>query len=195
MNLFDLTGRRLVTGSSRGIGFALAKGLLEAGARVVIHGRDVEQATVSAARLAEETGGETEGQHVRRHRPWPPSTPASPPSRSAGAPRTSSSTTPASSVGEPFVEFSLAGLERPGRHQPDQRIPGRPAGRPGHGRPRQRQDHQHRVGAEPAGPARHRPVQRDQGRHRDADQRAVRRPRPARHPGQRAGARATSRPS
>ena len=60
MNLFDLSGRvGLVTGSSRGIGFALAKGLLQAGARVVIHGRDVEQATFSAISLAEETGGET----------------------------------------------------------------------------------------------------------------------------------------
>ena len=60
MKLFDLSGRvGLVTGSSRGIGYALAKGLLQAGARVVIHGRDVEQATFSAISLAEETGGET----------------------------------------------------------------------------------------------------------------------------------------
>jgi gluconate 5-dehydrogenase len=60
MNLFDLSGRvGLVTGSSRGIGFALAKGLLQAGARVVIHGRDVELATISATKLAEATGGET----------------------------------------------------------------------------------------------------------------------------------------
>jgi gluconate 5-dehydrogenase len=42
MDMFDLSGRvGLVTGSSRGIGYALAKGLLQAGARVVIHGRDV----------------------------------------------------------------------------------------------------------------------------------------------------------
>ena len=60
MNLFDLSGPiALVTGSSRGIGFALAKGLLQAGARVVIHGRNIEQATVSATKLAEETGGQT----------------------------------------------------------------------------------------------------------------------------------------
>ena len=52
VNLFDLSGRvGLVTGSSRGIGFALAKGLLQAGARVVIHGRDVEQATFSAIKF------------------------------------------------------------------------------------------------------------------------------------------------
>lgn len=60
MSIFDLSGRTaLVSGSSRGIGLALAKGLLQAGARVVIHGRDVKRATISATNLAEETGGET----------------------------------------------------------------------------------------------------------------------------------------
>jgi gluconate 5-dehydrogenase len=39
--LFDLTGRRaLVTGSSQGIGLALAEGLADAGASVVLNGRD-----------------------------------------------------------------------------------------------------------------------------------------------------------
>ena len=39
---FDLTGRvALVTGSSRGLGFAIARGLAAAGARVVLHGRDI----------------------------------------------------------------------------------------------------------------------------------------------------------
>ena len=59
-NLFDLTGRTaFVTGSSRGIGLALAKGLLQAGARVVIHGRDNARAASAAAQLADETGGDT----------------------------------------------------------------------------------------------------------------------------------------
>jgi gluconate 5-dehydrogenase len=41
MGLFDLTGKRaLVTGSSQGIGLALARGLAEAGAEVVLNGRD-----------------------------------------------------------------------------------------------------------------------------------------------------------
>ncbi|MCY4180410.1 MAG: SDR family NAD(P)-dependent oxidoreductase, partial [Litoreibacter sp.] len=40
-DLFSLQGRRaLITGSSQGIGFALAKGLAEAGAEVVLNGRD-----------------------------------------------------------------------------------------------------------------------------------------------------------
>ncbi len=59
VSLFSLEGRTaLVTGSSRGIGYALAGGLLEAGARVVIHGRDVATAESAAARLGELTGGE-----------------------------------------------------------------------------------------------------------------------------------------
>ena len=42
LGLFDLTGRRaLVTGSSQGIGLALARGLADAGAEVVLNGRDV----------------------------------------------------------------------------------------------------------------------------------------------------------
>ncbi len=44
MNRFDLTGKiALVTGSSQGIGLALAQGLGEAGARIVINGRDKEK--------------------------------------------------------------------------------------------------------------------------------------------------------
>jgi gluconate 5-dehydrogenase len=38
---FDLTGRlALVTGSSRGLGWAIAQGLAQAGARILLHGRD-----------------------------------------------------------------------------------------------------------------------------------------------------------
>ncbi len=42
--LFSLSGTRaLITGSSQGIGFALAKGLAEAGAEIVLNGRDTEK--------------------------------------------------------------------------------------------------------------------------------------------------------
>ena len=50
LKLFDLTGRRaLVTGSSQGIGFALAKGLAAAGAEVVLNGRDAARVEAAAA--------------------------------------------------------------------------------------------------------------------------------------------------
>jgi gluconate 5-dehydrogenase len=50
--LFDLTGRRaLVTGSSQGIGLALAQGLAEAGAEVVLNGRDQAKLDAAAAGL------------------------------------------------------------------------------------------------------------------------------------------------
>ena len=52
--LFDLTGKRaLVTGSSQGIGFGLAKGLSAAGATVILNGRDGEK----LARASEELNG------------------------------------------------------------------------------------------------------------------------------------------
>ena len=50
--LFDLTGKRaLITGSSQGIGFALAKGLAAAGASIVLNGRDTTKLDNAAADL------------------------------------------------------------------------------------------------------------------------------------------------
>jgi gluconate 5-dehydrogenase len=55
--LFDLTGTvALVTGSSRGIGAALAEGLAGAGATVVLNGRDTNALEAARADLAERTG-------------------------------------------------------------------------------------------------------------------------------------------
>jgi gluconate 5-dehydrogenase len=52
LQLFDLTGRRaLITGSSQGIGLALAKGLAAAGAEVVLNGRDAGKLAAAAALL------------------------------------------------------------------------------------------------------------------------------------------------
>ena len=51
--LFDLSGRRaLVTGSSQGIGLALAEGLAAHGAEVVLNGRDLAKLEAAAERLA-----------------------------------------------------------------------------------------------------------------------------------------------
>jgi gluconate 5-dehydrogenase len=54
---FDLSDRvALVTGSSRGIGWAIAQGLAGAGARVLLHGRDADALKVRAAELGRSAG-------------------------------------------------------------------------------------------------------------------------------------------
>lgn len=55
MTLFDLTGKRaLITGSSQGIGFALARGMAQAGAKIVLNGRDTAKLTAAAKTLRAE---------------------------------------------------------------------------------------------------------------------------------------------
>ncbi|AET93548.1 gluconate 5-dehydrogenase (plasmid) [Burkholderia sp. KK1] len=50
--LFDLSGRTaLVTGSARGIGYALAQGLAAAGARVIVNGTKADTVDAAAGRL------------------------------------------------------------------------------------------------------------------------------------------------
>ncbi len=51
-SLFDLTGRTaLITGSSQGLGFALARGLAAAGASIVLNGRDEKKLAAAADTL------------------------------------------------------------------------------------------------------------------------------------------------
>ena len=55
LQLFDLTGKRaLITGSSQGIGFALARGLGAAGAAIVMNGRDTAKLEAAATTLRSE---------------------------------------------------------------------------------------------------------------------------------------------
>lgn len=59
--LFNLSGKTaLVTGSSQGIGYALAQGLAGAGSRIVVNGRDVDKLDAAAKVL------ESEGADVQR---------------------------------------------------------------------------------------------------------------------------------
>lgn len=52
LELFNLTGRRaLITGSSQGIGLALARGLCDAGAEVVLNGRSAERLAAASDSL------------------------------------------------------------------------------------------------------------------------------------------------
>ncbi|MGD8416856.1 MAG: SDR family NAD(P)-dependent oxidoreductase, partial [Pseudomonadales bacterium] len=55
--LFDLTGKvALLTGASKGMGRAMAEGLAEHGARVVISSRKIDQCEAVAAEINERCG-------------------------------------------------------------------------------------------------------------------------------------------
>lgn len=55
LTLFDLTGKRaLVTGSSQGIGLALARGMAAAGAEIVLNGRDADKLSAACDSLRAE---------------------------------------------------------------------------------------------------------------------------------------------
>ena len=193
--LFDVAGRvALVTGSSRGIGRALAGGLAAAGATVVLNGRDPEAVEAARAELAAEADGTV---------------------HAAAFDVTDSTAIGAAvagiedAVGPIDILINNAGVQNrtPILDFPDDewhrlldtnlgaafRV-GREVAPP-HGPARPRQDRQHLLGAERGRAAGHRALRRQQGRPEDAHEGHVRRSRPVRHPDQRPRARATSRPS
>lgn len=60
--IFDLSGKvAIVTGSTRGIGNSMARGLAEAGATVVVTGRKQDACDAVAKQIAEQSGGKTLG--------------------------------------------------------------------------------------------------------------------------------------
>ena len=59
VELFDLTGRvALLTGASKGMGKAMAEGLAEHGARVMLSSRKMDQCEAAAAEINERCGTE-----------------------------------------------------------------------------------------------------------------------------------------
>lgn len=60
-NIFSLAGKRaLITGSSQGIGYALARGMAAAGAEIVLNGRDTSKLSAAAEALRAEGANVTE---------------------------------------------------------------------------------------------------------------------------------------
>ena len=169
-NLFDVTHKlAFVTGSSRGIGLALANGLAAAGATVVLHGRDSGALANAQQKVAENTGTEPAvvafditdaaaveagvGELVSAH----------------GVPDILVNNAGVQKRG-PFHEFdpadwdtviatNLSAAFYVSRQVAAAMVPRRV-----------RQDHQHRVGDDPARSRDHRTVRRLQGRRGPADQ-------------------------
>ena len=55
----QLTGKRaLVAGASRGLGYAVARGLAREGARIGLNGRDVDRLSGAVQALVQETGAQ-----------------------------------------------------------------------------------------------------------------------------------------
>src|SRR5271170_6624195 len=59
VNLFDLTGKvAIVTGGNGGIGLGIAQGLAEAGAKIVVLGRNTEKSQMAAQWLQAQVGAD-----------------------------------------------------------------------------------------------------------------------------------------
>lgn len=61
-SLFDISGKTaFISGSSRGLGYALAVGLADHGAKVIVHGRTQSSVDAAAAQIREKTGASIQG--------------------------------------------------------------------------------------------------------------------------------------
>ena len=67
MKLFDLTGKvAIVTGGNGGIGLGMAQGLAQAGARIVVLGRNAEKSQMAAQWIQAQVGADAARRHRRR---------------------------------------------------------------------------------------------------------------------------------
>ena len=172
--LFELTGKRaLVTGSSQGIGFALAQGLAEHGAEVVLNGRDAAKLDAAAAKLA--AAGHkvsvagfdvTHAQAVKE-------------GVAAIEQNSGAIDILVNNAGmqfrSPLEDFPAREMGAIARHQYFERVLCRPGRRPSHDSASPGQDHQHRIRAERTRASGHRALHGHQGRGEEPDPRHVRR--------------------
>ena len=166
--LFDLSGRTaLVTGSSRGLGRAIAEGMAKAGAALIINGVDPKRVEPRSPRFA-------------------------PPDIRPRARRSTSPTRRRSS--QRSSDFDTEGIDdrhsrqqcrhpapqaagrvhhrrmaQGDRDQPHQRLRDRPRSRQAHDPAQARQDHQYRLAGERARAPDRRALHRGQGRHQEPD--------------------------
>ena len=186
--LFSLKGRTaLVTGSSRGLGRAMAEGLAAAGAAIVLNGSDAGRlsaaaAEMKAAGLRGPRGALRRDRRSRGHRGL----------RALDAEGIAIDIL-VNNAGHPAAQADGRACDRRvaqgHRRQSHQRLRHRAGGGEAHDPARPRQDHQHRLADERARPRHRRALHGRQGRHQDADPRHGGRMGRARHPGQRHRAR------
>ena len=168
-SLFDLSGKTaLVTGSSEGLGLAMARGLAAAGARLILNGRD-EQKLANAARSFADVG------HKVKTRPFDVADEeavlAAFEHFDAAARRDRHSCQQRRhSVSQADGGSQDRRMASRCRNPSHRRVPGRPRGGEAHDRARaRRQDHQHRLARERGRARDDLALCRCQRRHQDAD--------------------------
>ena len=183
--LFDLEGRRaLVTGSSQGIGYALARGLARHGARIVLNGRKGEGRGGGAGFALKAL---MRRRAIRRHRCESCRRRCCRDRRRGGRYRHLDQQC-GHAVPHPAGGFSARQVGPDAAHQHLQHLFCRTGCRAVHDRARRGQDCQYRLCAERTGAPGHSAIHGDQGRGAQPDARHVDRLGQAWASGQRAGA-------
>ena len=168
-SLFDLSGKTaLVTGSSEGLGLAMARGLAAAGAAIILNGRD-EKKLANAAKSFADAGHKVEtrafdvadeGAVIAAFEHFD----------AAGVEIDILINNAGIQLRKPMVDLKTDEWRRRCRYPSHRLIPGRPRGREAHDRARaRRQDHQHRLARERGRSPDDLALRGREGRRQDAD--------------------------